>query len=88
MRHGLTQYGKGCRCTTCKAAKRKSTQRFLSGESHREPSAASILPRPTGALATNCWCEKKTVFVSPADVRSGRTGSCGDVACTPPRGAA
>lgn len=72
----------GCRCLGCRTAD-------VEQRDHGDVNKTLLtLPRPTGPLTATCWCERKTVTVSPADVRSGRTGTCGDDACTPPRGAA
>jgi hypothetical protein len=37
----------------------------------------------TTDLPVLCWCEKVTVIVPIADIRAGRTLSCGDPRCKP-----
>ena len=39
----------------------------------------------SGVLPTSCWCERRIVAVSQADVQQGRTASCGHPRCRPPR---
>lgn len=38
--------------------------------------------RKDGLMWSQCWCMGSTVLVTPADVRAGRTGSCGEY-CRP-----
>jgi hypothetical protein len=33
--------------------------------------------REDGTVSSRCWCDTRTVRVTPADVRAGRTKSCG-----------
>lgn len=42
--------------------------------------------RHDGRLDSECWCRRKTVPVEPADLKAGRTESCGRPWCTPPIG--
>lgn len=37
----------------------------------------------TTALPVLCWCESTIVIVPVADIRDGRTLSCGHLRCTP-----
>lgn len=39
---------------------------------------------PLGLLAVTCWCERRVVWVSPADVVAGITGRCKHPDCLPP----
>jgi hypothetical protein len=39
------------------------------------------LKAPKGKLAVMCWCEADVVYVTPAELRAGRTGSCNRLGC-------
>lgn len=70
-------YNQGCHCPQCRQAN-NDYQR-----SHRQQ--AHI---PRGALLTACWCERHADYIDPADILEGRTWSCDNPNCHPPRGAA
>lgn len=38
---------------------------------------------PNGDLIALCWCERRHVRVAPAEIRAGRTESCGHARCEP-----
>lgn len=60
----------GCRGPDCTAAK-MAYERQRGAEGHHEGDR----------LLVTCWCEDGMVFVRAADVRAGRTGSCGKSSC-------
>jgi hypothetical protein len=68
----------GCRGADCTAAKTEYDRyrgRSVPGMRRR---------RVTDELLVTCWCEDGMVFVPKADVRRGRTASCGARGCAEP----
>lgn len=38
-------------------------------------------PDAFGEMPVLCWCEAKVVHATPAEIRAGRTRSCGRITC-------
>jgi hypothetical protein len=53
-------------------------------ESERGDQNDSLPMRRDGLLEVTCWCERETVLVIAADVKAGRTESCGHAGCEAP----
>jgi hypothetical protein len=46
-----------------------------------------VIKLPGGTLDVYCWCQRRIVKIPAAEIRAGRTASCGAAACRPTRGA-
>lgn len=73
----------GCSCAPCGTAKPPRRRRSVSTPHGIAPSRVRAHEKPNGDMAVECWCREAIVFVTPSDVREGRTGSCGLPDCRP-----
>jgi hypothetical protein len=53
------------------------------GKGGPKPNPVDRYEREDGTLDVECWCTYKVMRVQAADVRAGRTGSCGRSRCKP-----
>lgn len=75
--HGTrSRYTMGCKCAACSDA---NAVYMRAARAKRDTNLVSF-----NDLAVNCWCEATIVHVPPAELKAGRTRSCGLRHCANP----
>lgn len=74
-----------CRCDDCRAneaARRRRQREQVAASTRSSPRADARHGEDCeGRLSILCWCETSMLWLDPAEIRAGRTGTCGRPRC-------